>query len=400
MSARPLRIALVHPELGLGGAERFVLDAALALQEHGHAVRLYVARLDPSRAFSDATSGRLDVRVVARRMPVRLFGGLQAPLTLAALSWVGARARFDETPDVTLVDVASGVIPWLRLLGHRRVVFYGHYPDLLQGSHTGLRRFYRQPLDTAELIGLRQAHHLLVNSQFTLEAYQSTFPQADLSAARVLYPAIADEVFHSIPPLAPQGEPHFNVLCLGRFTPEKRHDVALAAFAQALRSSALAPRMRLTLAGGYDERFIAQKELLASLRQQATDLGVSEQVALEPSITDTRKKELLAQASVLLYPPVAEHFGLVPLEAMAAARPVIACDSGGPRETVRHGRTGYLVQHSAEEFAAALKTLLADPAHTSRLGQAGRALVAEEFSFRRFSANLEREIQAVAAHSV
>ena len=37
-----------------------------------------------------------------------------------------------------------------------------------------------------------------------------------------------------------------------------------------------------------------------------------------------------------------EHFGIVPLEAMLAGRPVLACNSGGPVESIIHGVTGYL----------------------------------------------------------
>ncbi|KAM1041810.1 hypothetical protein ACFX2C_030940 [Malus domestica] len=37
-----------------------------------------------------------------------------------------------------------------------------------------------------------------------------------------------------------------------------------------------------------------------------------------------------------------EHFGIVPLEAMAAHKPVILCNSGGPVETVKNGETGFL----------------------------------------------------------
>ena len=52
-----------------------------------------------------------------------------------------------------------------------------------------------------------------------------------------------------------------------------------------------------------------------------------------------------------------EHFGIVPLEAMAAMRPVIACDSGGPRESVLHGETGYLCRPDPVAIAAAMAQL-------------------------------------------
>ena len=44
-----LRVAFLHPDLGLGGAERLVVDAAVELVEHGHTVDLYTAYYDPRR---------------------------------------------------------------------------------------------------------------------------------------------------------------------------------------------------------------------------------------------------------------------------------------------------------------------------------------------------------------
>jgi len=44
----------------------------------------------------------------------------------------------------------------------------------------------------------------------------------------------------------------------------------------------------------------------------------------------------------LLYTPDREHFGIVPLEAMQLGLPVIAVNTGGPTETIRHQTTGYL----------------------------------------------------------
>jgi alpha-1,3/alpha-1,6-mannosyltransferase len=52
----------------------------------------------------------------------------------------------------------------------------------------------------------------------------------------------------------------------------------------------------------------------------------------------------------LLYTPTEEHFGIVPLEAMSAGTPVIAVDSGGPKETVDNEVTGFLCTSSSEVF--------------------------------------------------
>lgn len=82
------------------------------------------------------------------------------------------------------------------------------------------------------------------------------------------------------------------------------------------------------------------------------------QVFLLPSFTDEQRAALLAACTAVLYTPQNEHFGIVPLEAMASGRPVIACDSGGPRESVQHGVTGFLCKPSPDAFASAMQMLL------------------------------------------
>mmetsp|Transcript_25585 Transcript_25585/g.101031 ORF Transcript_25585/g.101031 Transcript_25585/m.101031 type:complete len:104 (+) Transcript_25585:1454-1765(+) len=56
----------------------------------------------------------------------------------------------------------------------------------------------------------------------------------------------------------------------------------------------------------------------------------------------------MRKCTCLLYTPPEEHFGIVPLEAMAASRAVIACNSGGPLETIEEGVTGFLCEASGE----------------------------------------------------
>lgn len=56
----------------------------------------------------------------------------------------------------------------------------------------------------------------------------------------------------------------------------------------------------------------------------------------------------MRESIALVYTPVNEHFGITPLEAMAAGRPVIACNTGGPCETVIHGQTGILVDGTVD----------------------------------------------------
>lgn len=75
---------------------------------------------------------------------------------------------------------------------------------------------------------------------------------------------------------------------------------------------------------------------------EAKRLGIFKYVYFLKSISASLKSVLLEISSCILYTPINEHFGIVPLEAMSTGKPVIACNSGGPLETIVHGTTGIL----------------------------------------------------------
>jgi glycosyltransferase involved in cell wall biosynthesis len=96
-------------------------------------------------------------------------------------------------------------------------------------------------------------------------------------------------------------------------------------------------------------------------------------------------ERLYARAAVVACPSRREGFGVVCAEAMAYGRPVVAGDVGGLRDLVRHEETGLLVPPGdVRALRAALHRLLADPDLRRRFGEAGRARVAEHFTWQRF----------------
>lgn len=56
MSNVPMKIVIVHPDLGIGGAERLIVDAAVALIEHGNDVVIYTSHHDPNHCFPETKS--------------------------------------------------------------------------------------------------------------------------------------------------------------------------------------------------------------------------------------------------------------------------------------------------------------------------------------------------------
>jgi alpha-1,3/alpha-1,6-mannosyltransferase len=52
-------IVFLHPDLGIGGAERLVVDAAVGLQKRGHRVVIFTSHCDPAHCFDEARDGRV-----------------------------------------------------------------------------------------------------------------------------------------------------------------------------------------------------------------------------------------------------------------------------------------------------------------------------------------------------
>jgi alpha-1,3/alpha-1,6-mannosyltransferase len=396
VTERPLRVAFLHPVLGIGGAERLVVDAALELAARGHAATIYTAAHDPAHAFPETRDGRLDVRVHGAFLPARVAGKLQAACTTARVAGLALAATLArEEYDVIVADVVPHALAVLRPLRaihalpeRTRLVYYCHYPDrLLAPSRGGPYRAYRAPLDALELRAMRAADLLLVNSRFTARAVA----RLGGPAGDVLYPGVDVATHARVPDL--RGD-ESTVLALGRFDERKNLPLlidALAALRE--RSPEAFARASLVIAGA--QSLPEDARVAVALQEQARRLGVADKVTIIGSPSEDERRALLARCLCLVHAAPDEHFGIAPVEAMAAGRPVVAVADGGTLETVLDGQTGFLCAPTAPAFADALALLLDDPARAIALGRAARAHAATCFSRARFGDALEAKLQCL-----
>ncbi|CAL5015169.1 unnamed protein product [Urochloa decumbens] len=380
-----LKVAVIHPDLGIGGAERLIVDAACQLAAHGHDVHVFTSHHDKTRCFEETVSGPFPVTVYGDFLPRHVFYRFHAVcaylrcifVALCVLLWW-------PSFDVILVDQVSVVIPLLKLKASAKIAFYCHFPDLLLAQHTTmLRRLYRKPIDMIEEATTGMADLILVNSKFTATTFARTFRGLHARGIEpgVLYPAVSVEQFHE--PRAYK----LNFLSINRFERKKNLDLAISAFAL-LRSGDALQDATLTVAGdflcGYDMRLKENVDYLEELKRLAVTEGVSGQVKFVTSCSTSERNELLSNCLCVLYTPTDEHFGIVPLEAMAAHKPVIACNSGGPVETVVNEVTGFLCDPSPAEFSKAMLKLVSDHDLALRMGKQARDHVVQKFSTKTF----------------
>ncbi|HVH43460.1 MAG TPA: glycosyltransferase family 4 protein [Labilithrix sp.] len=116
-------------------------------------------------------------------------------------------------------------------------------------------------------------------------------------------------------------------------------------------------------------------------------------IELTGFVDDATRERLVADADVFCAPSLYESFGLIFLEAMRIAVPVVGTHAGGIPEVVTDGETGLLVKpQSPEEIAAAIIDLLTDEPKRLKLAAAGRRSFVEKFS------NLAMAKRTVAHH--
>ena len=179
------------------------------------------------------------------------------------------------------------------------------------------------------------------------------------------------------------------VLFVGRVTRQKGLTHLLDA------AAAIDPSAQLVLCAGAADT----PELAAEIEEKLARVRAERQgvVWIDRMLGKREVIQLLTHAAVFVCPSIYEPLGIVNLEAMACATPVVATATGGIPEVVEDGVTGLLVPFDpvddpsheprdpgrfARDIAERVNRLLADPAEAARFGEAGRAAAVADFGWR------------------
>ncbi|NLF30906.1 MAG: glycosyltransferase family 4 protein, partial [Planctomycetes bacterium] len=214
---------------------------------------------------------------------------------------------------------------------------------------------------------------------------------------------------------APADQPP-HILFVGRLTPEKGVHVLIEAFR---RLASRWPEAKLDIVGGggptvteflqgmRDEQHLAplaefyrHRDYPDWLRQLADTPQLRERVRFLGPLPQETLADVYRQATLLAHPPLAEPFGMVVAEAMAAGLPVVATRVGGLAEVVQDGSTGLLVPPAdPKALAKAIGELLADPDTARRFAAAGRLYAQKHFNWDHVT-NQMREVYRAASAGV
>ncbi|MFN7941427.1 MAG: glycosyltransferase [Thermoanaerobaculia bacterium] len=387
----PLSIALLsvdYPPRNTHGVARLTHLMARGLALAGHEVHVVTAGTGRDLYFADGAYVHDVARFHRPRYAEYLelgYPNLAAWLDHSHAAWEAVRQLVDrdrveivDTPLWNLdglVTAVAGEIPVaVRIVTAMKQIAAVHGQE---NDETRLLADLEQQL-------LERAQLLLPNSAGTERALAEVYGlDPALRRSRTVRYGIepASEVDVEAATAQARARGETRILFVGRL--EKRKGI-LELFSAVPRLLEADPTAQVLFAGADNSRhdgFLAEcgTDYATHFRRQHP--GLDRRVEFLGFVDEPTLDRLYRECDLLVAPSRYESFGLVYLEAMNYAKPVIACDAGGPRDVVVDGETGRLVPPAdAEALAAALLELAGDRAARERMGRAGRARLLTEFS--------------------
>ena len=331
-----MKILFLFPHFILpGGAATVVLQFAKGLQLRGHKVEILCARVSKEVQLAN---------------PQLIFKQIKIPVSSSFFYWlfipfwqtrINRQIRSYENYILFAHVMPSNWWAWMYKRRYRAspIVWYCHDPGAFIHSTEWINaipnpfmrwgaKFFNPFLKKID-VALEKSNDIVIcNSNFIKEQYQKIYSR---KANGVIYPPwtpINIEIKN-------QKQDYIITAC--RISKFKNIDVLIRTFkiiSEDLRGC------KLLIAGDGEE-----KEALQNLTK---DLRLESRVSFLGNQTHDQLFSLYQNAKVTVICSVNEPFGLVPIESMMCGTPVIAHNSGGPRETVIHNQNGFLYNNETE----------------------------------------------------
>ncbi len=410
-NSKSLRIYFVsqgYPPNDTAGIARWTHECALGLVDLGHEVHV-ITRSPLESAYVDVLDG-VWVHFVADCFddetmmlpPVHVPGSVLrraeavvAEIERAKAIWgvdVVSAPIWDLEGLLCVANLAAPVVTSLHTTYRLALPFKPEWT-----SDAGYRSNHVEPVIAGERWLLENSAAILANSEEIVREIDSAYG-TKLRAGRIPMSVVphglgaAPALTLATPPAAGAA---IKILFVGRLEARKGPDTLAGAL---LLLPADTPPVEIQFVGhspGESDSFVRDlKSALGRAQARLPQLTVK----FVGYVDDQALERFYAGCDVFVAPSRFESFGLILIEAMRWAKPVIASDVGGMREVLEHGQSGILNPvGDAQQLAASLQQLLSDPAERARLGQAGRLRYQQRFTRSRMAAGLEGFFAAAVA---
>jgi glycosyltransferase involved in cell wall biosynthesis len=410
---RRLRLCFVTqtlPPTVIGGIGRYVLDLSRELAERGHEVHIVTSAEQHSTV--DLEQGvwvhriRKDVDAGAEAADLPILRGehLEVPDRLGhnALAVLAEVQRIYEREPLDAVYAAMWDVEQLEVLRrtdlHVVTALVTTFAITLRtrpewAADEEFMAAFGTPVLELERWVLEHSTHLhAISEAIVVDVGETSGVGLDRSRLTVA-PIGSLDRFAAAPPDGQHSNPA-HVLFVGRFEKRKGIDLLLGALPGLLESL---PDVQVHLVGRNDlpgEDGPPYAEQFLTTHRGADWL---DRVHVLGEVDDEVLWQLYRDAAVLVAPSRFESFGLIYVEGMMAAVPVVAVQAGAAVEVVEPGRTGLLVPPDVTALAAALRELCEDPQRRSELGRAGRARFEADFTVANMADRAEAMLVQLAA---
>jgi D-inositol-3-phosphate glycosyltransferase len=356
-----------------GGQNVHVLELSSALADAGHEITIWTRR--DAAGLPDGVP--LRPGVVVRHVtagPAEFVPKDELVPHLPAFTQALDDAWSADPPDVVHAHFwMSGMVALAAAAGRFPVVQTFHALGSVKRRHQREEDTSPDGRVAAELAVARQADRVLATC--TDEVFELARMGVPRRRMTVVPCGVDTAEFCPEGPVAARGDRQ-RLVSLGRLVRRKGVDEVI----EALRR---VPAAELVIAGGVGDG----DHDAARLRECVDRAGVAERVHLVGPVARPDVPALLRSADAVVCVPWYEPFGIVPLEAMACGRPVVASAVGGIQDTVVDRVTGLLVPpRRPDALAGALRHLLASATRGLAYGIAGRDRVLARYDWERVAA--------------
>ncbi len=347
---RKIRIALLVPWLkSKGGVERTMLRF---LRDKKYDIDLYTLYYDRKNTFDDFK--KFHISVIGNAGPsgfirkgVNLFAGL-----------LFSKIKNLKDYDIFLISTA-GIAEF--------TVFRNRHPLTIAFSHTPLRvahsmyDYYKRNSLKYKIVLPVAVHIYRFFEKLAWKHISYAIVHDDEVKNRLLrYGLIEPDKIYKVGPVTDytkktRGKTEKIIFYASRFTPYKRQDLAVDAF---INSDLPSLGFKLVM-GGFveDKNYFEKVKAIASSRDD---------IIIKSNLSEKELRHLYQSCYATLFLAINEDTGFVPLESLAYGKPVISVNEGGPKEFIKDGSNGMLVEATVNAVASALNKI-SDKKYYSKL---------------------------------